>query len=132
MTKNDTAEIIDIKTDESNPLDMLKKLYDISMDVIGDEISVSPLGFRDVARMSESESLKIQGVTMRDLRHPIKLLDILEDDAKFSAVMIALSKARDNFDELDAKNTNIRVIEAWVTAVMLESSGLIETKSEGN
>ena len=132
MTKNDTAEIIDIKTDESNPLDMLKKLYDISMDVIGDEISVSPLGFRDVARMSESESLKIQGVTMRDLRHPIKLLDILEDDAKFSAVMIALSKARDNFDDLDAKNTNIRVIEAWVTAVMLESSGLIETKSEGN
>lgn len=130
MKKNDKAEIIE--TEDTKPFDMLKKLYDISMEAVGDEIAVSPLGFRDVARMSESESLKAHGITMRDLRHPIKLLDILEDDSKFSAVMVALSKARDNFDELDAKNTNIRVIEAWVTAVMLESSGLVETKSEGN
>lgn len=130
ITEVDNVEV-DNEELRKNFISAVKSMYDSAMENVGD-LEVSPLGFRDMNALAIDENLKTHNINARGLRSPASLVSILQDDIKFNSVMVAMSRSRNMFDKFDKDNTPIDVVESWVVAVLIESSGILKTKSEGN
>lgn len=131
------AEVVEVQTEQDteklreNFINAVKAMYDSAMENV-QGIAVSPLGFKDLSMLMASESLKTQDINARSLRNPATLIAILQDDTKFSSVMVELAKTRGMIEKFEKENTPIDVVESWAVAILIESSGIIKSKSEGN